>query len=291
LHAEGIPTGVASLGHMLLQQAVKNGLPDDASLEMGRRTGEAELARRHGEKAQEVIRQARAVFSRLDKRDPRIGDMLVTGKKIYFERCAGCHGVLRKGATGKNLEPHWSKKAKDGSVQEGGTLKLGTGRLEKIIALGTEGGMVNYDDILTKEEINVMARYIQRTPDVPPEFSLKDMEASWKLLVPVDQRPKKQQSKVNLKNVFAITLRDAGEAGPDRRRHQADLADPEDRLRGAHLAHVGLGPLCLHGGPRRPGDADRPLVREAHHGGHGEDRLPMHARWTPRSSRATRTST
>ena len=77
LHAEGIPTGVASLGHMLLQQAVKNGLPDDASLEMGRRGGEAELARRHGEKAQEVIRQARAVFSRLDKRNPAIGDMLV----------------------------------------------------------------------------------------------------------------------------------------------------------------------------------------------------------------------
>ena len=24
-------------------------------------------------------------------------------KKIYFERCAGCHGVLRKGATGKPL--------------------------------------------------------------------------------------------------------------------------------------------------------------------------------------------
>ncbi len=31
------------------------------------------------------------------------------GKLIYFERCAGCHGVLRKGATGKNLEPHWSR--------------------------------------------------------------------------------------------------------------------------------------------------------------------------------------
>ena len=25
------------------------------------------------------------------------------GKQIYFERCAGCHGVLRKGATGKPL--------------------------------------------------------------------------------------------------------------------------------------------------------------------------------------------
>jgi nitrite reductase (NO-forming)/hydroxylamine reductase len=133
------------------------------------------------------------------------------GKKIYFERCAGCHGVLRKGATGKNLEPLWSRKAADGSTQEGGTLKLGTSRLEKIIALGTEGGMVNYDDILSKDEINVMARYIQQTPPVPPEFSLKDMEASWKLLVPTDQRPKTQQNKINLKNVFAVTLRDSGE--------------------------------------------------------------------------------
>jgi nitrite reductase (NO-forming)/hydroxylamine reductase len=133
------------------------------------------------------------------------------GKKIYFERCAGCHGVLRKGATGKNLEPHWSKKNADGSTQEGGTLKLGTARLDKIIALGTEGGMVNYDDILTKEEIDIMARYIQQPPPVPPEFSLADMQASWKLLVPTDQRPKSQQNKINLKNVFAVTLRDTGE--------------------------------------------------------------------------------
>jgi nitrite reductase (NO-forming)/hydroxylamine reductase len=133
-----------------------------------------------------------------------------TGKRIYFERCAGCHGVLRKGATGKNLQPEWSKQLPDGSTQTGGTLKLGTSRLEKIIAMGTEGGMVNYDDILTKEEINIMARYIQNEPDVPPEFSLADMKASWKLLVPVDQRPTKQMNKVNLKNVFGTTLRDTG---------------------------------------------------------------------------------
>ncbi|BBO20195.1 MAG: nitrite reductase [Burkholderiales bacterium] len=134
-----------------------------------------------------------------------------TGKKIYFERCAGCHGVLRKGATGKNLEPSWSKKDKDGKETSGGTLKLGTNRLEKIIALGTEGGMVNYDDILTKEEINIMARYIQNTPDVPPEFSLKDMRDSWKLIIPVKDRPTKQMNKINLNNVFATTLRDTGE--------------------------------------------------------------------------------
>ncbi len=137
-------------------------------------------------------------------------DEKAKAKQVYFERCAGCHGVLRKGATGKNLEPHWEKTLADGTKQEGGTLKLGTDRLEKIISLGTEGGMVNYDDILSKDEINMMARYIQQTPDIPPEFSLKDMRDSWKVLVPVDQRPTKQMNKVNLQNIFAVTLRDAG---------------------------------------------------------------------------------
>jgi nitrite reductase (NO-forming)/hydroxylamine reductase len=119
-------------------------------------------------------------------------------KQIYFERCAGCHGVLRKGATGKNLEPHTTK-------------KLGQARLEKIIRYGTEGGMVNFDDILTKEEIVNIATYIQMTPDTPPEWGIKQMEASWKVLVPPGKRPKKQMNKVNLSNLFSVTLRDAGE--------------------------------------------------------------------------------
>jgi len=132
-------------------------------------------------------------------------------KKIYFERCAGCHGVLRKGATGKNLEPHWTKRDKDGNVTEGGTLKLGQQRLEKIIGYGTDGGMVNFDDILTKDEISLMSKYIQNTPDVPPEFSLKDQLDSWKVIVPVKDRPTKQMNKLNLKNIFSVTLRDTGE--------------------------------------------------------------------------------
>jgi nitrite reductase (NO-forming)/hydroxylamine reductase len=121
-----------------------------------------------------------------------------TGKKIYFERCAGCHGVLRKGATGKNLEPE-------------NTLKLGQSRLESIISYGTDGGMVNFDDILSKDEIVTMAKYLQNTPEIPPEYSLTDMLASWNLIVPPAQRPKTQQSKVNLNNVFSVTLRDSGE--------------------------------------------------------------------------------
>lgn len=118
--------------------------------------------------------------------------------KIYFERCAGCHGVLRKGATGKNLEP-------------ANTAKLGQARLEKILTNGTDGGMVNFDDILTKEEIKNVSTYIQMTPDIPPEWGIKEMNASWKVTVKAEDRPKKQMNKVNLKNVFSVTLRDSGE--------------------------------------------------------------------------------
>ena len=117
--------------------------------------------------------------------------------KTYFERCAGCHGMLRKGATGKNLEP-------------ANTTKLGSSRLEKIMSYGTEGGMPNFDDILTKKEIANMAAYVQMPAEAPPEWSLADIKGSWKLLIPVDKRPTKQMNKVNLANVFAVTLRDSG---------------------------------------------------------------------------------
>jgi nitrite reductase (NO-forming)/hydroxylamine reductase len=119
-------------------------------------------------------------------------------KNVYFQRCAGCHGVLRKGATGKSLEP-------------AATTKLGQSRLERIIALGTDGGMVNFDDILSKDEIRDLATYIQMAPDTPPEWGMKDMMASWKNIVPPEKRPTKQMNNYNLKNVFSVTLRDAGE--------------------------------------------------------------------------------
>jgi len=77
LHAEGVPVGTASLGFMLVEQAMRNGLPDDTTIEMSRRSGEAELSRRHGGRAPEVIAAARQVFDRLDKRNPAIGDVLV----------------------------------------------------------------------------------------------------------------------------------------------------------------------------------------------------------------------
>jgi len=124
---------------------------------------------------------------------------------MYFQRCAGCHGVLRKGATGKNLEPKANKAKKTK-----GTLKLGTKRLAKIIAIGTEGGMNNFDDIFTKKEINLLARYIQMEPPVPPEMPLSLMKKRTKIHVPLDKYPTKPLHGRNVDNFFVVIERDAG---------------------------------------------------------------------------------
>ena len=120
-------------------------------------------------------------------------------KRIFFERCAGCHGVLRKGATGKALTPDI-------------TLEKGLEYLKVFIKYGSPGGMPNWgtSGVLSDDEVDLMARYIQQTPPAPPEYGLKEMEASWKVLIPVDKRPTKKMNDLKLENLFSVTLRDAG---------------------------------------------------------------------------------
>ena len=121
-------------------------------------------------------------------------------RQIYFDRCAGCHGVLRKGATGKPLLPKEMQ-------------ALGTEALKTFVHYGTPGGMPGFGTAneLTEKETELMARYIQQTPPTPPEWGMKEMRDSWKLLVPVKDRPKKQMNKLDLPNLFSVTLRDSGE--------------------------------------------------------------------------------
>lgn len=131
-------------------------------------------------------------------------------KTIYFQHCAGCHGVLRKGATGKNLEPIATKKGKDGKEEKVGTLKLGQKRLEKIITEGTEGGMNNFSDILSKDEITLLATYIQMDPPIPPEMSLAQMKENTKVFVDPKDYPDKPLHDRNWENFFVAIERDAG---------------------------------------------------------------------------------
>ncbi|MCB1981464.1 MAG: c-type cytochrome [Rhodoferax sp.] len=121
-------------------------------------------------------------------------------RQIYFQRCAGCHGVLRKGATGKPLTPDI-------------TLEKGTDYLKVFIAYGSPAGMPNWQTSgeLSEAEVDLMARYIQQDPPTPPEWSMADMKGTWKVIVPPDQRPKKKMNNYNISNIFSTTLRDAGE--------------------------------------------------------------------------------
>ena len=130
-------------------------------------------------------------------------------KQIYFDRCAGCHGMLRKGALGPWIRP---EPFKDKSGRTYGTKALGTEVLKKIINDGTPGGMPGWGKSgeLTPEEVELMAKFIQLPPPQPPEKSMKDLRDSWKVLVPVDKRPKKPQTDRNWKNYFAVILRDVG---------------------------------------------------------------------------------
>ncbi len=122
------------------------------------------------------------------------------GKQIYFQRCAGCHGVLRKGATGKPLTTKITK-------------ELGYEYLRDFITYGSPGGMPNWGTSgdLNKADIELMAKYLLNEPPQPPEFGMKEIKATWKIMVPVDKRPTKQMNKLDLDNLFSVTLRDSGQ--------------------------------------------------------------------------------
>lgn len=121
-------------------------------------------------------------------------------RQTYFERCAGCHGVLRKGATGKPLTPDV-------------TLPKGTDYLKVFIAYGSPAGMPNWQTSgeMSEADVDLMARYVQQDPPMPPEWSLDDTKKTWKVTVAPKDRPTKKMNNFNIENIFSTTLRDTGE--------------------------------------------------------------------------------
>ncbi len=122
------------------------------------------------------------------------------GTKIYFERCAGCHGVLRKGATGKPLTTDITR-------------ENGYEYLQSFITYGSPAGMPNWgtSGALTEAEVDLMARYLLLEPPAPPEWGMPEMMASWKVIVKPEDRPKEKLNDWDIDNLFSTTLRDAGQ--------------------------------------------------------------------------------
>jgi nitrite reductase (NO-forming)/hydroxylamine reductase len=120
--------------------------------------------------------------------------------QVYYERCAGCHGVLRKGATGKALTTDLTR-------------NLGFEYLRDFITYGSPAGMPNWGTSgdLNPAQVEQMAKYLLHEPTQPPEFGMPEIKATWKVLVPVEQRPKRKLNDVDIDNLFSVTLRDSGE--------------------------------------------------------------------------------
>ena len=131
---------------------------------------------------------------------PMTTDEYKAAKQIYFERCAGCHGVLRKGATGKPLTTDITRAR--GSVY-----------LKTFITYGSPAGMPNWGSSgeMSEAEVDMMSRYLQHEPPTPPEWGMADMRGSWKLIVPASERVSKKMNKYNIDNLFSVTLRDSGQ--------------------------------------------------------------------------------
>lgn len=121
-------------------------------------------------------------------------------KEIYFQRCAGCHGVLRKGATGKPLTPKITR-------------EQGYDYLKDFITYGSPAGMPNWGTSgeLSTDQIDLMARFVMQDVPTPPEFGLKEMKATWKVHIPPEKRPTKKMNDWDIPNLFSVTLRDSGE--------------------------------------------------------------------------------
>ncbi|MEW6281776.1 MAG: cytochrome D1 domain-containing protein, partial [Candidatus Eremiobacterota bacterium] len=118
---------------------------------------------------------------------------------IYFDRCAGCHGVLRKGATGPPL-----------TLDK--TTAYGMDVLKTFIRDGTEGGMPGYgkEGTLSEAEVDLLARFLVKEPPPPPEMTMEKMKSSWKVSVPPDKRPRAPQHPRDWENFMGIVLRDVG---------------------------------------------------------------------------------
>jgi len=125
--------------------------------------------------------------------------------QMYFDKCAGCHGSSRRGATG----PHLLPEAPEGNNFPG-TKALTTAGLKAFIENGTPGGMPEWKGIMTDEEIDLMSRFLQVTPPTIPPYGMAEIKDSWKLLIPVADRPTEPQHSRNIDNYFGVIMRDAG---------------------------------------------------------------------------------
>lgn len=162
----------------------------------------------HGDAASSAYEPSMTTLSQIQVEIPgrKPGDPVMTpseyqaSNQIYFQRCAGCHGVLRAGATGKALTTDITR-------------ENGFEYLRDFITYGSPAGMPNWGTSgeMTEEQVDAMARYLLLDPAAPPEFGMAEMRESWNVIVAPDDRPTEKLNDIDIDNLFSVTLRDAGQ--------------------------------------------------------------------------------
>lgn len=119
---------------------------------------------------------------------------------LYFDLCAGCHGIDRLGLSGQALDPV--------TLRERNTRDL-----MALIHYGTPWGMPNWGTMeqLDAKELSLLARYLKLPGRKAPAFTLAQARASWHVAVAPKDRPRRRQFAVAAKDLFVSLLHDSGQ--------------------------------------------------------------------------------
>ena len=125
-----------------------------------------------------------------------------TAVKLYFERCASCHGATRSGSIGKPLTP-------------GSRAVRNADYLRAMIMFGSPAGMPNWGSSgeMSDFEIDLLVDFLQQPPPSPPGFGTDDIRDSWDVLVAPEDRPAEPQHSSSIENFFVVALQGPGGIG------------------------------------------------------------------------------
>ena len=123
---------------------------------------------------------------------PAAADQDSESARVYFERCASCHGNDRLGGIGPALLPE-------------SLARLGTTEAVRVITAGRPATqMPGFEGVLPPDAIAAVAAWIYRPPAEPPRWTVTDMLASRSLTTAPDAFPAKPVHTADPLNLFTV---------------------------------------------------------------------------------------
>ena len=145
--------------------------------------------------------------------------------KLYQQHCASCHGAERAGLMGPALLPESLDRIRPAEVLK--TIQEGRPATQ----------MAGYAQVLNKEQIEAMAKWLRVAPSKAPQWTAADMAASHRTFVKPNYGKVKPVFQADPHNLFVVV-----EAGD----HHVSVLDGDKFTRIARFQSH----FALHGGPK-----------------------------------------